>query len=138
MRKILSLPLIILILFTGITINFATHYCGGSFSASKVSLSGELATCGMEHSADLNLKDNLYRNPCCNDVTAAYTLSCNYIPSFSYVDNLYPQAGFNTFLAVNSINNYLIFSIASDETVRPPGTYTPNSVDRQFICIFQI
>ena len=88
MKKILSIPLIMLILFTGVTVNFATHYCGGSVAATKVSLTGKLATCGMEGTSDNKTNEGLYKNHCCDDVTAAYTLSSNYIPSFASLSDL--------------------------------------------------
>ena len=48
MKRIVSIPLLFIILFSGINVKFASHYCGGNFSGTKVSLTGELATCGME------------------------------------------------------------------------------------------
>jgi sporulation-control protein spo0M len=137
MRKILSIPLFILILFSGITVNFSTHYCGGSVAATKVSLNGELATCGMESKNDNKSKENRYTNHCCEDVTASYSLSCNYIPSFHFDNNLFQQINFALEIpAHNTVQD--ILNIYSYETIRPPGTYTPNSVDRQVLCVFLI
>jgi hypothetical protein len=137
MRKILSIPLFVLILFSGITVNFSTHFCGGSVAAVKVSLNGELATCGMESKNDAKSKEDLYRNHCCEDVTASYSLSCNYIPSFHFDNDLFRNIDFVTEIpAHNSIKD--IFKISSYETIRPPGTYSPNNVDRQVICVFLI
>jgi hypothetical protein len=137
MRKLLSIPLFVLILFSGVTVNFSTHYCGGSVAATKVSLNGELATCGMESKNDNKSKEDLYSNHCCDDVTASYSLSCNYIPSFHFNNNLFPQINFVTEIpAHNKILDNL--KISSFETIRPPGTYYPNSVDRQVLCVFLI
>jgi hypothetical protein len=44
MRKILSIPLFILIVFSWITVNISTHFCGGSVAATKVSPDSERAT----------------------------------------------------------------------------------------------
>jgi len=134
----LSIPLIMLILFSGITVNFATHYCGGSVAATKVSLNGELATCGMENNAtDNNSTGDFYSSHCCDDVTAFYSLNCNYIPSFSFVIVLSLQNHFLTERPVDiAFNNTPI--ISSCETIRPPGTNNPNSVDRPVLCVFQI
>jgi hypothetical protein len=137
MRKILSIPLFVLILFSGITINFSTHYCGGSVAAIKVSLNGERATCGMESRNDNNTKEDLYRNHCCDDVTASYTLSCNYIPSFQFDNNLFRQI---SFIAEITDHNDVqdIIKISSFKTIRPPGTYSPTSVDHKVLCVFLI
>jgi hypothetical protein len=137
MRKILSIPLFVLILFSGITVNFSIHYCGGSVAATKVSLNGELATCGMESNNNDKSKGDRYTNHCCEDITASYSLSCNYIPSFHFDTNLFQQNNFAIGIPVrNTIQDLL--NISSYETIRPPGTYTPNSVDRQVLCIFLI
>jgi hypothetical protein len=137
MRKIISIPLIILILFSGITINFATHYCSGSVAATKVSLNGELATCGMESATDNHSEGDLYSNHCCDDISSSYSLSCNYIPSFYFINDLFLEVHFMTEIpADNTINDILI--ISSAETTRPPGTNSPGSVDRQVLCVFQI
>ena len=138
MRKILSIPLIILILFTGVTVNFATHYCAGSVAATKISLTGKLATCGMESPSDIKTNEGLYKNHCCDNVTAAYSLRADYIPSFAYDIDLCRQFNLITYVLVDSIIHHQIFIIDSDETTKPPGLYTPNSVDRQIICLFRI
>jgi hypothetical protein len=137
MRKILSIPLFVLILFSGITVNFATHYCGGSVAATKVSLNGELATCGMESASDNKSKEDLFANHCCDDVTAFYSLSSNYIPSFYFHNDLFQQVSFFTEIpSENTIHNILL--ITSSEIIRPPGTHSPNSVERQVLCVFRI
>ena len=41
MKNVISIPLALLILFTGINVQIASHYCGGNFAAAKVSLTGK-------------------------------------------------------------------------------------------------
>jgi len=48
MRKLSSISLAILILLAGMHITIATHFCGGEIAATKVSLAGIAASCGME------------------------------------------------------------------------------------------
>ncbi|MFZ0283138.1 MAG: hypothetical protein WAL29_15920, partial [Bacteroidales bacterium] len=66
MKRILSIPLVLLIAFSGISLKLATHYCGGNVVDTKVSLSGRHATCGMEHRGDFNNEVTL-RSICCED-----------------------------------------------------------------------
>jgi hypothetical protein len=138
MRKILAIPVITLILFTGIKVNFATHWCGGSVAATKVSLSGELATCGMEHQGDKRSEADLYKNLCCDDVLKTYSFSCNYIPSYSIENHIFRQVDFIADVAVVLKPGDMIPNTCSDETIRPPGTYEPSSVDLQVLCISRI
>jgi hypothetical protein len=138
MKTILSIPLIILILFTGINVRFATHYCDGSVAATKVSLNGELATCGMEIPADLNSLQATYKNNCCNDIISSYTICNNYFSSSFFVSDPVQQVVQMIYVPVNppisqesSVNNL-------NWCIRPPGTYSPNSVALPALCIFRI
>ena len=138
MKTIISIPLMLLILFSGISVKFATHYCGGHFAATKVSLTGELATCGMESSSDNNSFGNSFNKHCCDDITSAYSISDNYIPSsydvkepWQHVLNLIVvPAGF-------PVNQEKIV-YTSCNSIRPPGINYPNSVARPAICVFRI
>ena len=138
MKKILSIPIIILILFSGITINFATHYCAGSVAAVKVSLDGELATCGMERNGDNQSNEDLFRKHCCEDVTASYSLSCNYIPSYPVINELHQEVIFVTDVPADYTKYIDNLFLTSYETIRPPGTYCANRVDLQILCISRI
>jgi hypothetical protein len=136
MRKAISIPLIIIILFTGITVNLASHYCGGAYIASKLSLSGELATCGMEHSKHVNPGINMSDHTC-QDFTSSYTFSTNYIPSTLLVidDNEWLQVAE---VAYASIFTHTLHSQIDEAPNRPPGYDDPSQVELEVICIFRI
>jgi hypothetical protein len=137
-KNVLSISLIALIIFSGIRISFATHYCGGSVAATKVSLNGELASCGMEHHSDNILLQAIFTTRCCEDVKSDYSICNNYVPSSYFMINhgqhavpvLY--ASYNNLISkeiiVNSVNHY----------VRPPGTSFPNMVSLPALCVFLI
>ena len=135
MKKIAAIPLMIFILFTGMTINLAEHYCGGSYIDSKISFSGMLASCGMEHitheKPGINEADHS-----CQDFTSSYTFSSNYIPSaFQVIDFLnigHTAMLFNTFLSIEP------HSQAFGTLNKPPGNDITNEVDLEVICIFRI
>ena len=138
MKSIISIPLIVLILFTGISVKFATHYCGGYVAATKVSLTGELATCGMERQSDNNPLQDTYNNNCCDDLTSAYSICNNYFASSYNFDD--PGRQVINMIAVPSgyISNQETIINTSFNDIRPPGTNLPNSVDRPVLCIFRI
>ena len=138
MKSIISIPLIILILFTGISVKFATHYCGGYVAATKVSLTGELATCGMESKPDYNTQQETFDKHCCDDIISAYSICNNYFASSYNFDN--PRRQVINMIAVPAgyLNNQEKFTITSNNDFRPPGTNHPNSVDRPVLCIFRI
>jgi hypothetical protein len=139
MKKIISISLSLLILTAVLHFSVATHYCGGTIAATRVSLSGKLATCGMESdNKDVPLTGTFYTSHCCDNVVVFCGIYNNYFPSFSFV----PESYQNLF-QVFSIPAGLTFkSIASLNTfytsVSPPGESIANSVDLSDICIFRI
>jgi hypothetical protein len=138
MKTIISIPLIILILFSGISVKFATHYCGGSVAATKVSLTGELATCGMESTTDNNTQHDTFNKHCCDDITSAYSICNNYIPSYHFVKEPGQQVISMIGVPADYLSNQETIINTSNNDIRPPGTNYPNSVTRQALCIFRI
>jgi hypothetical protein len=136
MPKILSILLTFLILFSGITIHLARHYCGTSIDT-KVSFSGKPAGCGMEHSQK-NSFDYTFSNKCCEDVISDVTLNNNYFASPFASDNHNLLLSFIFALKAESAPVIEPSVSLSDVFTRPPGAFIPNEVDRQVTCIFRI
>src|ERR1035437_9529583 len=85
MKKFLSISFSFLILLSVMHITIARHYCGSEIATSeKVSVSGELASCGMEGSDNSNLLPGKHFNThCCDDEVLVLAVDNNYTPSFS-------------------------------------------------------
>ena len=139
MKITASIILTFLILFSGIRVNVASHYCGGSLAATKVSLSGELATCGMEKGSPAPSSQDFFTRHCCTDKLTSFSISTNYLPAECSV---IPGSGHEIippFLLhnepVNGQNNLFPFSTGIK---RPPGFYSTVDVKQQIICIFRI
>lgn len=125
----------ILILFSGITINLASHYCMDSLVSSKISFSGKLATCGMEDHGVR--KDGINPENTCANISHSYTLSTNYVPSFEKnIVKLVPVVSdiisITTSLPVNFVPG------SCNSFIQPPGCFSPNNVDREIICVYRI
>lgn len=135
MRKIISIPVIILILFSGVTVNLAFHYCGGLLADKSISLLGKPATCGME--GEDNHQQGI-KSLCCEDTLSSYTFNNTYLPSSNVKDDTTDHK-----IPVQEIFSSLIpeFTVASFSSVvlaRPPGAYSPSDVELVSICIFRI
>lgn len=69
MIKGTSISLLIFVMAGMMHLSIANHYCGGKLAGTKVSISGQLASCGMEiekmklPETGSRLKDN-----CCDDI----------------------------------------------------------------------
>jgi len=139
MKRIVSIPLMILILFSGISVNIASHYCGGNFASAKVSLNGELASCGMEHQSAKSSTGDQISKHCCEDVIHSFTFRTNYISSscLRLADAGTPPV--NSFIVHDMpLFRREMFGSVISESIRPPGRYTPVCVEHQVICVFKI
>jgi hypothetical protein len=139
MKKSISISLSVLMVLGMVHFSVATHYCSEMEATSKVSLSGKLASCGMEETTEscpvsgINLTSH-----CCDDVVSFYGIDSNYTPSFSVVPEFY-QYTFQVFdvpigLTVASAD----FVKTSYPSAYPPGVLMSTNVDLCDICVFRI
>ena len=140
MKKFLSISFSFLILLSVMHITIARHFCGSEIATSeKVSVSGELASCGME-SAD---KDNVlpgkhFRTHCCDDKVSVLAVDNNYTPSFSAF-KVFSQPTLQVFgipasLQVNSLSAINLICT----NVSPPDIFMVSDVSLPKICVFRI
>jgi hypothetical protein len=134
MRKLVAIPIIILILFSGITVNLAFHYCGGHLADRKISLSGGLASCGME--TEDNGRETSIKSFCCENSLSSYTFNNIFLPSA-------PVKNDNE-LQEFPVTDIILFADTEDSfhsremPVRPPGIFYPSCVELDVICILRI
>lgn len=139
MKKCLSISLVFLMLIVTLHLSVATHYCGGKVAASKISLSGKPASCGMEgEEKDMPLPGTSLNSHCCDDIVTYYGIDSNYTPSFFVISDSY-QHNFQVYsipvgLPVNS--SAVLQSLYT--SVNPPGVLMSTSVDLSDICVFRI
>lgn len=134
MRKILTIPFIILILFSGITVNLAFHYCGGMLADKSISLSGKPASCGME--GEESPHPTGMKRLCCEDAVSSFTFNNIYIQSSKdeSADQKIP-AHDNFVISVPEATATLI---TTEVLARPPGFFPGSEVSLDMICVFRI
>ena len=139
MKKLFSISFSVLLVLAGLHMTFATHYCKGTLVDTKISLTGEVAGCGME-SNDTNSSNpnGQIESACCRDEIYMYSVENTYSPSFTEsfeipVKNI-PLSLFTFILPIYTENerNTLISSFI------PPGKLPDSSVNRTEICVFRI
>jgi hypothetical protein len=139
LKKIFASATMLLALVAVLHVSVATHYCGGMFASSLVSLTGETATCGMESDHDVLQTDGLIiHSHCCDNEIKYLGVSGNYFPTFTSIPDLYDSL---FHIAYIEINNTLPTAPAESGNVMdesPPGTSSWNSVELSSICIFRI
>lgn len=139
MKKGISILFALVMIATMFRFSVATHYCGGHIAASKVSLTGKLASCGMEDSQKQLPPPGIYFSKhCCEDIVISCSTDNNYIPSFFNIAATF-QFDFQT-LGLPSESNARLTegsnSLYSD--ISPPGLLMSTNVDLSDICVFRI
>jgi hypothetical protein len=123
------------------TLNFsvATHYCGGKIAASKVSLTGKLAGCGMEDSEkEYHVPGIYFSKHCCDDTVISILTDNNYTPSSSIVQNSF-QHNFQTLhISAGFPVQFITVSKSIFTNARSPGAMISTNVDLSDICVFRI
>ncbi len=138
MKRLLFIPLAVLIAFSGVSMKYAAHYCQGVQVASNVSLSGRLASCGMGNQPEADAEGYNLKNNCCNDLAISFLINSNYL----FESNLILEKGKTISVSLNTpfLINYTPGEVAVQDipSIRPPGIWYPNSVVLQSLCNFRI
>lgn len=139
MKTIGAISLIVLLLFTGIRVSVATHYCCGHVAGSKVSLTGAQATCGMEKEEAPYSHQEIISTHCCDNFISSYSFSNNYFPTFYNYDNFDAKAIISFIVPSDVIISYaepIIPGLNHDGS--PPGNQFPDDILLSSICVFRI
>ncbi len=120
-------------------ISVAMHYCEGKEVATKISLSGKLASCGMTCSKEeIPPQGTNFTSHCCDNNIIFCGISSNYSPTYSFVPESY-QYNFQVLAIPVELS-------AKSQTVQnlfytnlsPPGALMITNVDLSNICVFRI
>jgi hypothetical protein len=139
MKKFLSILFGFLILLSGMHLTVATHYCGGEIVASKVSLTGELASCGMEASNNqYPLHKKYFNSHCCDNIVTVFAVENNYAPSFALFKPIFqPVLLVFSIPASIQIQSLSVLKLFSTD-VSPPDNFMVSAVSLPDICVFRI
>jgi hypothetical protein len=139
MRKGLSILFALFMLLSGAKFTIAMHFCGDKIEATKVSLSGKLASCGMESSKEISPSQGMHLTSHCCD---------NKVATIGIINNFTPPVSINTENTKNFQNIYylpvshLFYSNTASNvfytSISPPGRFAVTSVDLDDICLSRI
>jgi hypothetical protein len=111
----------------------------GKIAAVKISLSGELATCGMESDENNQSQTGTYfTSHCCDNILVFCGIQSNYFPSYSFVPESYNNNFqiFSTPVSLTTCAKRYFQSI--NTSTSPPGLSESNTVELSAICILRI
>ncbi|HBH85228.1 MAG: hypothetical protein A2X05_05940 [Bacteroidetes bacterium GWE2_41_25] len=137
MKKVLTILTAAILLVSGMQVSLDRHYCGGNLIDVKISVTGKLASCGMEQYESSCPGHQAIDKKCCEDQLSFYSLNSNYFPEYFKLSNPTSQRDLlpihiGNFLPGNSLNTDPV------DWVLPPGDYHKSSLKRSEICVFRI
>jgi hypothetical protein len=139
MKKVLTILTATIILASGFQISMDRHFCGGNLAGVKISVTGQMASCGMEDPEESYPAGGLLlRTHCCEDIVTVFKIDNNYSPAFSVLtepinDNLHIYSN-----AADLIRSYKTTLTLLFTDVSPPGNLMSTDVDLSDICVFRI
>lgn len=139
MKKLLSISLALLMLLSGMQLTISSHYCGGKFVDSKVSVVGNLASCGMESATDECTKPGSHvESSCCDSKVSVYEVDHNYSPSATSF-KAFSQTVLQVFVIPENTTTYSYTALLqTNNGESPPGIYLTSAVSLPKICVFRI
>jgi len=137
MRKILCIVFSVLLLVPAVKLSLDRHYCGGELAGVKVSISGKLATCGMENEDRHPLGTPVFTGNCCEDHLTILNLDYRYYPETPYYNNLKTARDIP---AEESPHMYSFRNSGTETNSRfiPPGRHFTPGPEQAVICLFRI
>lgn len=139
MKKVTSIVLVIVILLTGLQALISVHYCGGRIADTKVSLAGEIASCGMEgDEGTCPMPGSSLDRHCCEDQISIAGIVNQYTAPASEPDN-----SLNNISKVSLVQIHEFYPVSNSSATAftsfyPPGYGLTNTVSLEKICVFRI
>jgi hypothetical protein len=139
MRKGISILCALVMILSGTHLTLAKHFCGGELVDTKLSLSGKVATCGMESDNERNLPSgNEIKHHCCDNNVATFGIINNYIPSVTLIKENVDNQSFSFLLTLNLLLSPQTTYKNISANISPPGKIPLTSVSLDDICVFRI
>ena len=139
MRKGISILFTLVIILSGAHFTIATHFCGGVVAATKVSLSGKLASCGMEETyGSCPSSNNQIATHCCDNSVITIGIINNFTSPVSFQEENTQNNVHILYLSISQSFQTLAFFNHLYTDIGPPGWFSASAVDLNDICVFRI
>jgi len=131
--------LVIVILLAGLQAVVSFHYCGGRIADTKVSLTGDIASCGMEGTEETCPVpgSNLDRH-CCEDQINISGIVNQYTAPSPAPDNRLNENPNNFSIQISGLYSVSNSSSTAFTSFYPPGSGLTSTVILDEICVFRI
>lgn len=138
MKKVFTIAVALLLILSGMHITIATHYCGGELAATRVSVIGELASCGMAHDEESNSSETIFKSNCCENETDVYAVDENYSTAEFHFKKIAPVILQLYYIPEGFTYHLNILHATFLANASPPDNFMANTVSMAEICVFRI
>lgn len=135
MKKVFTILFIFVVLLSGTTVRYSAHYCQGTFIASRLSFSGENASCGMSQEKNDSKEAQISNLMCVNEITS-YTFIDNYVYSPQETDS--GKLLHDTALPVVITPKINLVLTTPEFKQLPPGSPGMHGAENEVLCVFRI
>jgi hypothetical protein len=138
-KKVFSILFILVLLLSGVHLTVAKHFCGGVIAGEKISLSGKLASCGMEGTeATCPVSGRFLKTHCCDNQVSTFGMINIYTAPVTFQSEKSEKISHNLYIPViESFYSLQGVNIFFTDT-GPPGDFSASAVDLFDICVFRI
>ena len=137
MKKVLTILIATFLLAAGMQVTIDHHYCGGNLAGTRLSITGKLASCGMEKPESSCPGHPGIDKKCCEDQLSFYSISSNYYPEYFKLTYPTSERGTIYLLTGNIISDNSYYPDLNNR-VFPPGDYFKSRLTQSEICVFRI
>jgi hypothetical protein len=137
MKRALAILVTLILVASGMHISIDRHYCGGTLADVKISVTGKLASCGMEPNDSDCGNHPLFDQKCCEDQFSYITISSNYSPEYFRITHQISEKEIILKREVSFISCNL-YNPETYNLVLPPGDHPGRRLTQSDICIFRI
>jgi hypothetical protein len=137
MKKAFNIILSVVFLASGLQVSIDRHYCSGTLFATKISLTGLKASCGMEQPGSKCNNQTVFDSKCCEDVMTSFTLNNNFFPEYFQFDKPFPANHVLSFLNIELSENSFL-NPGNSNRIFPPGENLQKRLAQSEICVFRI
>lgn len=137
MKKVLAIFVSTILLASALQVSIDRHYCGGQLSDIKFSVTGRLASCGMENQQHSCSNQQSINQKCCEDKLTYYSFDSKYyleyftvshhitgkdIPAIPVFNVLFRSSG------LTDLNSWRL----------PPGVKLKSEITLSELCVYRI
>jgi hypothetical protein len=137
MKKVLTIFMATFLLASGMQVSLDRHFCCGTLADIKISVTGKMASCGMEQSESSCPGHPVINKKCCEDQVSFYSISSKYYPE--YFRLTLPASERDIFPL--QIGNYITDNSFNPDLINcgfPPGDSFKSRLTQSGICVFRI